>query len=86
MNEYKNYSLGKKNKINMYILKQPIEKGVLGLIKSNIFTSDIGIHVTTESDETEDLVLGSFYISSYNQQPMISISPLISSHEKKTTI
>ena len=74
MEDYKKYVFGKKNRVYLYCIDNPIEKGMFGLIKSKIFEKQVGLYVKTDNNENNDLSLAGFYISSINNQPMIEIS------------
>ncbi len=74
MNKYKKLVFGNNKRIYLYILNNPIENGVCGLIKSKQFSNIIGIHTPKIRLEERQYSFGSFYISSVNQQPMIEIA------------
>lgn len=63
---------GKKKEIELVTLKKPIENGLIGMIRSKLFVKDIGIHLTT-NDDSEDINIGYFYVSSHGGHPMIAI-------------
>ena len=71
MQEYKKYVFGNKNRIYLYLLSKPMENGMLGIVRSKAFSSQIGIHIKKQRRYDESFDIGGMYISSVNEQPMI---------------
>ncbi len=71
---YKTYYFGKDKEIEIILLEKVNSDGMLGMVNSKIFQKEtIGLHIAL-SEDSNYITFASLYISSYNSQPMISIS------------
>ncbi len=74
MDSYRTYCYGEKGEISLILLNSPIKNGLFGMVRSPLFSCDIGIHLLQKKQEEVDLA--GAYVAK-NGQLMVCVSPAI---------